>query len=185
MTHLGVRFFRMDHSGGKQIGFLLFILSVFLLTFSACSAQHAIGALYNLEVIEQPESPLIPGSNLALLENRWRLTELTYQGSPVEFDAIAPIFISFHPAGGLLLRTTGCGDEAFLIFASSQTEYLLILAPSALIGCDGPQNSQAARVSMLIFSTNKYTELDNKLILSGDGVQAVFVVDNEAKEPSD
>jgi len=38
---------------------------------------------------------------------------------------------------------------------------------------------------MLIFSTNKYTELDNKLILSGDGVQAVFVVDNEAKEPSD
>ena len=83
----------------------------------------------------QPESPLIPGKNVALTENRWRLLEIIYLGTNVAFDAIQPIYVTFSLRGQLAFSTTECNGAGFTIIAESEYQYRLIPGTMTAMGC--------------------------------------------------
>ena len=81
------------HKNRRSFGqnFLLFwfLLSV-LLAVGAC-VQPAVPSTQATST--PPVSPLIPGRNRAMAENRWRLVEIQLHGEDVEFDSLKLITI--------------------------------------------------------------------------------------------
>lgn len=126
----------------------------------------------------QPESPLIPGKNVALAENRWRLLEIIYSGTNVAFDTIQPIYITFSLRGQLAFSTTDCNGAGFTIIAESEYQYRLIPGTVTAMGCGKVGDKQFSDVNRAIGITTEYEIKDAQLILIGEGVQVVLEIDN-------
>lgn len=126
----------------------------------------------------QPESPLIPGKNVALAENRWRLLEIIYSGTNVAFDTIQPIYITFSLRGQLAFSTTDCNGAGFTIIAESEYQYRLIPGTVTAMGCGKVGDKQFSDVNRAIAITTEFELKDTQLILIGEGVQVVLEIDN-------
>lgn len=128
--------------------------------------------------VVMPESPLIPGANTVLVENRFRVVEITRHGEPVAFDAIDPVFITFSVRGELVKRTTDCNSGSYYIIAKNERQYHLIPGAGTAIGCGELGNSQYAQISEAIAATTEYELKGSQLILRGEDVHIVLEIDN-------
>lgn len=128
--------------------------------------------------VVMPESPLIPGANTALVENRFRVVEIIRHGEPVTFDAIQPVFVTFGIQGELGLQTTNCNAWAYFIIAENERKYRLIPGAGTAQGCGEPIESQESWISEAITATTEYELKGSQLILRGDDVHIVLEIDN-------
>jgi hypothetical protein len=128
--------------------------------------------------IVMPESPLIPGTNTALVENRFRVVEITRHGKPVAFDAVQPVFIVFSVRGELGVRTTDCNSGGYYIMAENEYQYHLIPGVTTAEDCGELGNSQYSLISEAIGATTEYELRGSQLLLRGDDVHIVLEVDN-------
>jgi hypothetical protein len=74
----------------------------------------------------QPESPLSPGTNALLANNRWRLVEITYRGEAVEVDAIQPVYFTFDVTGYLSIKPTKCNVGGYQIIPFYSGDQMLM-----------------------------------------------------------
>lgn len=126
----------------------------------------------------QPESPLIPGKNLTLAENRWRVIEIMQDEQQVAFDVIQPIYITFSTNGFLGVRAMNCNSGGYSIIAESEQSYRLVPGNSTAKGCGEIGDKQEADIHTAIAATVKYELKNKQLILTGEGVQVVLEIDN-------
>jgi hypothetical protein len=158
-------------------------LIVALLLLCACTPSTFEGALYDLGALEQPESPLIPGTNATLADNRWRLTTLTYQNEPISLEGLETFYLVFHESGRLLMWIGDCPAGAYYIIATTTTTYRLLPAPSPAVLCtDVPEIQQRwDEIRSMLSVTYEYRLEDDELILlgrqMGNEVEATFVAD--------
>lgn len=128
--------------------------------------------------IPQPESPLIPGNTTALLENRWRIVEITYHNTSIAFDEIQPIYLNFTADGMLSKSTTNCNVGSYYIMAENERRYHLIPGAGTAMGCGPIGDQQYADVSEAIVATTEFELRGEQLILRGDDVKIVLAADN-------
>ncbi|HHW85588.1 MAG TPA: META domain-containing protein [Chloroflexi bacterium] len=128
--------------------------------------------------IVMPESPLIPGTNTALVENRFRVVEIIRHGEPVVFDAIQPVFITFDKRGELSKQTTNCNSDVYAIVAESERRYRLIPGAGTAKGCGELAEAQYSKISEAIGATTEYELKGSQLLLRGEDVHIVLEVDN-------
>ncbi len=117
------------------------------------------------------------GENVALVENIWRVMEVTHRGEKIAFDTIAPITIVFKQWGILVIRTTGCHTFGYKIFTGDKRRYELVSGFSMKRHCARQNHRQLNRVDRVIKVTNAYEIQGNQLILTGDGVQIILETD--------
>lgn len=125
-----------------------------------------------------PESPLIPGTNVALVQNRWRVVEIIYQAENVAFDVIQPIYVSFTIDGQLLKRATHCNAVGYYIVAHSEQRYQLVQGAGTARGCGAIGEKQDVTVGKALRATTKYEMHGTQLFLTGDDVRIVLEIDN-------
>jgi len=156
--------------------FLLFwfLLSV-LLAVGAC-VQPAVPSTQATST--PPVSPLIPGRNRAMAENRWRLVEIQFHGESVKFDSLAPVYFTFWGDGLLGYRTTGCNASSYTIAAENERQYRLTPNISTAMSCSEIQMSQYRGISQAVMSTTEYEMQGNRLFLFGDDVRITLEIDN-------
>ncbi len=82
------------------------------------------------------------GENIELVENTWRLVEITHRGEVIEFEAIAPITFSFMREGYFGYRTTDCNAVGYKVITKSEQRYRLIPRSSTQIDCGELGNAQ-------------------------------------------
>jgi len=128
--------------------------------------------------VVMPESPLIPGANTVLVENRFRVVEITRHGEPVAFDAIDPVFVTFGIKGELGVQTTTCNAWVYFIIAENERKYRLIPGAGTAEGCGEPIESQESEISEAIAATTEYELKGGQLILRGDDVHILLELDN-------
>lgn len=155
---------------------LVVCATILILTTTACILP-LVPVDVSLPV--QPESPLIPGANTTLVENRWRLVEATSQGETVAFDAIAPIYLTFTVDGQLVKRTTDCNGDGHYIIASSPQHYRLVPSAGTARGCGEVGDRQYDQITEAIAATTQYAIQDSQLFLTGDNVR--IVLDQESQ----
>ena len=132
-----------------------------------------------------PVSPLIPNQVPVLLENQWRLTEISHNGTRYEFDAIEPVLVTFSP-GSLTYRACNAGSMYFDTTGTEvPNEYRLRYGASTAEGCPGVGGEQQGDFVNALIDTTRYEIEDDTLILSGENTRLTFVIDNEATKPPD
>ena len=124
-----------------------------------------------------PVSPLIPGRNRAMAENRWRLVEIQFHGESVEFDSLQPVYFIFGGNGSLGFRTTGCNSIGFTIFAENEHRYRLSIGVTTAMDCSEIRISQEHSISQAVRTTTEYEMQGNQLFLFGDGVRITLEMD--------
>jgi len=150
------------------------------------------------DYITPPESPLIPNQVPAMLDNQWRLTGVMYNGTQREFDSIEPVLIAFEPGRlsiqacndiRLYLDTTGIEDPngyQFWFYRPVTAWYRFWEnAFNTARDCSERETAQEAIFLDALTSTNHYEIEGDTLVLSGENARLTFVIDNEAKKPSD
>ncbi|MBI3960097.1 MAG: META domain-containing protein [Chloroflexi bacterium] len=125
-----------------------------------------------------PVSPLIPGSNRTLAENRWRLVEIQFHGEDVKFDSLAPVYFTFWGDGHLGYRTTDCNATSFTIVTENERHYRLTPNISTAMSCSEIQYSQSSGIHRAVMATTEYEMEGNQLVLFGDGVRITLEIDN-------
>jgi hypothetical protein len=143
------------------------------------SVTAAAACMPGLAPIVMPESPLIPGTNTALVENRFRVVEIIWHGELVAFDAIHPVYITFDERGELSKQTKNCNSGVYAIVAESERQYRLIPGAGTAKGCGELAEAQYDRISEAIGATTEYELRGSQLLLHGDGVYIVLEVDNQ------
>jgi len=132
-----------------------------------------------------PESPLIPNQVPVILDNQWRLTEILYNGMQREFDSIKPVLITFEPG---LLGIQACNNLGIYLDTTEiedPNEYRFLGGAGTAVGCPGGRTEQEEAFLEALTVTNHYEIEGDTLILSGENARLTFVIDNEAKKPSD
>lgn len=148
----------------RQLEMLAVIVLVAFLA-SACSAPPP----------SQPPSPLPPAISGELSDTVWQLETATYQGEPVEFDALAPIQLHFEQSGYLGVRSPHCPGGGWQIHFGDEHQYQLTGGMWAASDCGELRNTQFSDVGKALAATNTY-ELDgDQLILSGEDARLVLV----------
>ncbi len=159
-----------------QSRFLAISYVIMLLIASSCTVTPVPAS--NSPVQIESESPLIPGINTFLIENRWRLIEITYRSVAVEFEAIQPIYLTFTADGQLIKETTDCNSGGYYIIASSERKYHLEPGTGTAQDCGEAGNQQYDRITEAIAATTAYEIEGNQLFLTGDDVRIILEVDN-------
>jgi hypothetical protein len=166
------------HKNRRSFGqnFLLFwfLLSV-LLAVGAC-VQPAVPSTQATST--PPVSPLIPGRNRAMAENRWRLVEIQLHGEDVEFDSLQPVYFTFFGNGSLGYRTTNCNAGSFWITSESERRYRLTSGVMTAKQCSKIQEDQIYYIQDAVVITTAYEMQGNQLFLFGDGVRITLEMDN-------
>lgn len=175
---------------------LLFLIVVFTLLLSACTAPLAVTP--PAMVIDTP-----------LVGNRWRLEQIVVHGEPVSFAAAAPVYIELTPTGVLLIRYDGLcflGSSDVVRFTGAffnEPTWQLFSMPAAGGYCGGQASDPKGAAICAdelgsdytleacgdllekqyyapahINETNRYELADGRLILSGDDLEMTFVMDN-------
>lgn len=156
----------------------------FLLFWFLLSVLIAVGACVQPVVPSTqatstpPVSPLIPGSNRAMAENRWRLVEIRVREENVKFDSLVPVYFTFWGDGHVGYRTTGCNASSYTIAAENERRYRLTPNISTAVSCGEIQMSQDIRISRTLMATTEYEMEGNQLFLFGDGVRITLEIDN-------
>jgi heat shock protein HslJ len=115
------------------------------------------------------------------LENQWRLTEILHDGTRHDFDAIAPVLVTFPP-GMLAYQACNAGSAFFDTRGiEAPNAYRLRHGAGTMRGCPEPDRT----FLQALYDTNRYEIEGDRLILSGDNAQLTFVIDNEATKPPD
>jgi len=138
---------------------------------------------------EQAISPLLPSNNATLINNRWRIVEVTYHGNPVVFDAVGSIYVSFRKVGvleGVLKYFAKCPPRpdgatpggGYKIFAEGANQYRMVQGDSAPILCGEPIDSQFDQVLGALAATTRYEIDGQRLYLLGEDSEIVLEVDN-------
>ncbi len=118
------------------------------------------------------------GENVALVENTWRVIEITRRGEKIAFESIAPITVSFDERwGSLVVRTTDCSFFGYGIFTRPKQRYRLVSAFTTLESCSELRDSQLDRVRRAIRVTNAYEMQGKQLILTGYSVKIILEKD--------
>lgn len=125
----------------------------------------------------QPSSPLIPGKNTSLLENRWRLTQVVWQERQIDWEQIGPVFISFDMQGLMGIWAVNCNAASFIIVAEDERHYQLVPAESTAIGCGELGDQQERNLHDAIGATTEYELQGNQLILSGKDVSVLAEIE--------
>jgi len=125
-----------------------------------------------------PVSPLIPGSNRVLAENRWRLVEIQFHGESVEFGSLQPVYFTFGGNGSLGFKTTGCNATGFTIEAENERRYRLTSGVMTARSCSEIQESQETHISQAVMATTEYEMQGNQLFLFEDDVRITLEIDN-------
>lgn len=146
---------------------LLLLTSVTMVLVTAC-----------IRPISQPESPLIPGKMLPLVENRWRLVEVKDYKETVDFSTISPIHIAFSNDGRLTWESTGCNSGGFTLIAQDEQHYYITEGVTTLMLCPKTQERQYSRVVTALTATTTLELQGDQLILSGGAVRVVLEIDN-------
>ncbi|MFN8439610.1 MAG: META domain-containing protein [Caldilineaceae bacterium] len=128
--------------------------------------------------ITQPESPLIPGQSTVLLENRWRIVEITHHNAPIAFNAIQPIYLTFISNGTLAVRAINCNAGGYYIDAIDHRHYRLVPGSITAMGCGEIGNKQESALHEALMATTEFELQGEQLILRGGGVKIVLVTDN-------
>jgi heat shock protein HslJ len=151
---------------GKRMKLLL-LTSVIVMLVAAC-----------IQPIFQPESPLISGKMLPLVENRWRLAEVKDYKETVDFSTIAPVYITFSNDGRLTWESTGCNSGGFTLIAQGKQHYYITEGVTTLRLCPKTQERQYSRVVTALTAITALELQDDQLILSGGAVRIVLEIDN-------
>jgi len=125
-----------------------------------------------------PVSPLIPGSNRTLAENRWRLVEIQFHGESVEFGSLAPVYFTFGGNGSLGFKTTGCNATGFTIEAENERRYRLTPGAMTAMSCSEIQERQHSGIGQAVMATTEYEMQESQLFLFGDDVRITLEIDN-------
>lgn len=124
-----------------------------------------------------PISPLIPGDNSVLINNRWHLIQVHHEDKQVEFGALDPVYISFNKAGSLTLEA-GCPAVGHWIYAKDDNHYQLSTGESPAVLCKPLETQQFDAVKDALQSTTEYKIQDGKLFLVGNDSKLIFEIDN-------
>lgn len=153
---------------------ILLLLVMACLLINACVAPFAAPTP---SIATPPVSPLIPGKNATLAENRWRVVQIQYQGKAVVFDAVGPIHISFAKEGALSIWAD-CPGGGYWIDAQDETHYRLYGGEFSAVQCDPLVSEQFTHVNAALVATTAYTIQGKQLFLTGEGVLITLELDN-------
>jgi hypothetical protein len=157
----------------------LFIAVALLLC--ACTPATFEGNLYIFGILDQPESPLIPGTNPTLTDYDWQLLEITFRNEKVSLDGLEPFYLYFDETGFLGMRSDKCLYGAYRIVAISATQYRLLPTVSPAVGCSiAPEvNQRLWDIGALVALTNEYVLASDELVLTNKiinhEIEAIFV----------
>lgn len=150
----------------------------------------------------QPVSPPPEILNSPLMDNRWRVEEVTLHGEPVIFDLFRPVYVYFNRGGTIGIHSEGCGTgSGSLIVYLGEQRYRIGGGTSTPVDCGGgflsevdctelvgsdddPQacaqaiNAQFGDVERALAATNEYELRDDALILRGEEAEMRLVLDN-------
>lgn len=158
----------------KLIYLILVVVGVMTI---ACSLSEVALLLEDSDATPVPLPDTFIGENVALVENTWRLVQITHRGEVIEFEAIAPITFSFGREGYFGFRTTDCNAVGYEVVTKSEQRYRLIPRSSTAIYCGELGQSQIERVSEAVEATNAYKIQGNQLLLTGNNVQLLLEID--------
>jgi len=124
----------------------------------------------------QPSSPL-PPATYSLAANRWRLVEIRYRGSTLQFDALQPVHVVFGLEGNLGITTTNCNGGGYRIFFKSRYHYILTDGATTAMNCGELADAQYTRLIEAVKATTAYQMQDDQVLLTGDDVRIVLALD--------
>ena len=110
-------------------------------------------------------------------QNRWQLLEITYQGQPVIFDAIRPIYLEITEDGHLHLKTAQCNLATFTMVIKSE-EYYQLAGGNTSYECPQIPENQSYDVFWAVSRTNTLKLNGTQLLLTGPETRVVLEVDN-------
>jgi hypothetical protein len=190
------------HDGkGRQV--LKPLLRVVVLT-AVLVAALGCGVPIPQPSLSQPESPPPGVLNSPLVDNRWRIVDVTFHGEDVTFDLFKPMYIIFTREGVLHIYSERCGSGRYAIAYLGEQRYRLGQGSStaedcgalimrddptvdctALVGSDASWqtcaraiSSQLARVRRALEATNEYVLDKYELRLKGETAEMHLVLDN-------
>lgn len=126
---------------------------------------------------KQTTSPMIPAHNATLINNRWRIDEVTDQGNSVVFKEIGLIYIAFLSVGTLNIFAD-CPGGAYWMIAEDTNRYQLIGGEFSAVDCGEPINTQFAQVKNALEDTTRFEIEGQRLFLLGEESKLVLEVDN-------
>ena len=142
-----------------------FLLTVMLL--AACAPPY----------MEQPGSPLPPGTDPALVSTNWQVTEVEQDGILIEIDALQPLYARFSQAGRLSLETVWCiVAPRWNITFEPDGSYRLANPGGTVpaVSCGELVDAQKAAVGNAIGETHQMAFEGEKLVLLGDAIRVVL-----------
>ena len=114
-------------------------------------------------------------------QNRWQLLEITYQGQPVIFDAIRPIYLEITEDGHLHLKTAQCNLATFIMDIKSDEYYQLGGGDTSYECPQSTINQFSAlfsNVRLAVSETNTLKLNGTQLLLTGDDARVVLEGEN-------
>ena len=177
-----------------------------LLVLVALTVTAACINIDPLRLPIQPQSPPPGVLNTPLMDNRWRVEQVTYQGEALAFEVVAPQYITFTSDGGLNISSPRCpGSEGgYTVIYQGAQRYQLAHSMFAGVDCgewlfqNDPTidcvmlagievneqaciqaiNAQLGGVVKTLTATHEYELRDDALILRGEGAEMRLVLDN-------
>lgn len=168
-------------------------LTVVLGSITACSYEYFV----------QPQSPPPEVINSPLIDNRWRIVEMLYQGEPVRFETFGSIHITFHHSGGLAINFERCPGGGYRVtyqngqryqlsrgmFASADCAEMVYDDPTfdcaSLAGsgadketCKEAINAQFGAFASALKATHQYLLGNGELLLRNEDTEIRLVLDN-------
>jgi hypothetical protein len=153
---------------------LVLLLAVVMAVATACSLQEVTPLVQQALI-----SPLAPQVDPALTQTRWQLAEGSYQGEPLQLDAIWPLYVLFEEFEGAvfaIVRSDRCEGvvAGFELDLSDQKRYRVVRGDMTLVPCGEPADTQLSTVHDAIRATTSYTIQGGQLILTGEETRLVF-----------
>lgn len=179
-TMLWIQKGRLDMRTGYSGVLVVLLLAIGMLA-NGCVAPRATP--------EQVISPILPSNNATVINNRWRIAEVTYQGNPVVFDAVGSIYVFFRAVGvseGVLEYYAYCppGPDGgtpgggYKMFAEDANQYRLVQGDSPAYLCGEPIDSQLNQIKNTLAATTRYEIDGQRLYLLGEESKIALEIDN-------
>ena len=168
---------KSTHVGRGRILVCLFILLVAATSLAACMPLEQPS-------LSQPISPPQQVLDSPLVNNRWRVESVVYQGQDVLFSDAAPIYVTFTDGGRLTIgsyKDIGdgghCGFVSYAIEYLAGQEYRLGQGMTPAVACPEPQGTQFENVHMALHATHRYELHESALVLYGESAEIRLVVE--------
>lgn len=131
-------------------------------------------ACMGFDPTSQPPSPLRLDSHQSLLEQRWRVREITLNGELVQFDALEPLSLWVEVSGELFASSLQCPVGLFHIYFEAERHFRLAPGDDVAMACDEFSQSQSSRVADALQATTTYVIQGNQLFLTGRDARIVL-----------